>query len=328
MTIKADRNKNRYPYNIVRATIVAHVADSGASDRGLARVRGANACQAWILALFGKALFSESEDRRSVEPCSDFGISLPSMRARPTKLRLAKALAQAAEALEERHGFNASNGWSQVEAKDIPTNEAYGFYDEINQIGERFEMWELLSKAAEGASMTIKRGTRFRYAIADCNALWVVKRKLGREAWLAAVVNEPFEAGGRKFDSDYVGTERAFLVKDIERVLRMTAVFEAHDRNSDGFYESLSAGQTVHYHNGFGEYVRCVVSVGEGGERVLRAVALVGGWSDYNLKPESYYMGKIASGEPFRPHASTVYEHAKAGPFDPRGVIPVYSAPH
>jgi len=172
--------------------------------------------------------------------------------------------------------------------------------------------------------MTIKRGTLFRYVIADCNALWKVKRKSGREAWVAVVVNEPVEIGGRMYDSDYAGTERAFLAKDIEHVLRVTAAFEAMRHEGDDFYASLKAGETVHYHNGFGEYVRCIVVAGEDGKHALREAALVGEWSAYNLKPDSYHAKKIASGEPFKPSASNIYEHCKAGPFDPRGMAPVY----
>lgn len=161
----------------------------------------------------------------------------------------------------------------------------------------------------------VRIGTQFRSAIADANALWEVTAYMGNDVWRAAVVNEPMEINGEFYDSDYVGTVQVFEGDQIRRTLDFADIFTRKNRESDEFYESLQVGQIVHYHNGFGAFVRCEV-VTDGEKRLLKPIALVGEWRDYDLPKRlpngevslPYHPRGIAEGETFQPHATNVYE--------------------
>lgn len=130
-------------------------------------------------------------------------------------------------------------------------------------------------------------------------------------------------------------TIRGFRLKDardrVEGERRWAAQQEAHQRASEKFYEEY-LGKTVHYHNGFGEYVRCevvqapeevVVSRIKKGEPCLKKVALVGNWRSHNLRPDSYHVKGCREGDLVRPHLSNVYEFSKSlqkQEADPRGM--------
>jgi hypothetical protein len=83
--------------------------------------------------------------------------------------------------------------------------------------------------------------------------------------------------------------------------------------SSDAFFNGLKAGAVVHYSNGFGQFVRCVVT----DDKQLLPLALVGNWREFDLpkrqRDGTVYLGfhaeKIQEKSVFRPHASTVYEY-------------------
>jgi hypothetical protein len=175
----------------------------------------------------------------------------------------------------------------------------------------------------------VEKGLKFRYGHADGNPLWEVKRKLGGGSWLCVILNERFEHDGRMYDSDYAGTEKAFLEREIIGSIGLSAMFDTMRDEGEAWYDSLKVGQTVHYHNGFKQYVRCVVVKGRDvhlakdapDRNVLKATALVGEWRDYDLPKRGddgevipgHYADMVIKGETFRPNASNVYEYTKYG---------------
>lgn len=181
----------------------------------------------------------------------------------------------------------------------------------------------------------VSLGTQFRSVMADCNALWEVKRKRGRDTYECEVVNEPIEYEGRKFDSDFAGHRRVFGGEEIRQKLALAAMFDRSKDANKAFYASLEVGSTVHYHNAFGQYVRCEVVVApsddacvhaKAGDKCLKGVALVGNWKDWDLKPDSYHVRSIREEKLFQPHCSCVFEHAgKSHPNhpDPTGLEPI-----
>jgi hypothetical protein len=112
----------------------------------------------------------------------------------------------------------------------------------------------------------------------------------------------------------------------------MASIFAGKQQASNDFYASLAPGQVVHYHNGYGQFVRCEATV-EDGETKLLPTALVGNWKTHDL-PRRYPNGKvhlgfqaqrIADGETFKPNADFLYE--APGFNDRHGVDPTALAP-
>jgi hypothetical protein len=115
---------------------------------------------------------------------------------------------------------------------------------------------------------------------------------------------------------------RGLTVDEVRQQLRARRARDLLDKKNDDFYESLEVGQTVHYDHGFGAYVRCEVVLGShDGEsvvprKVLRSVALVGNWREYDLprrEPDGsitwgYQVEKIRDRSVFHPHESCIWE--------------------
>jgi hypothetical protein len=170
----------------------------------------------------------------------------------------------------------------------------------------------------------IKINDTFRSAYADSNALWKVIKKKSGDVYLCEIVNEPVEYDGKVFDGDYAGTQKVFLAQEVERSINFERVFDKIRQNHDEYYDSLVEGQIVHYHNGFGEYVRCRVNQ----DNKLVPFALVGNWRSHDLPkylPDGtvylpYRCKQIASQTPFKPNASNIFEYPEfsdKNKFDP-----------
>jgi hypothetical protein len=156
----------------------------------------------------------------------------------------------------------------------------------------------------------IRVGTRFSYAYLDSEPTWEVVEVLRRGVYRCHVVADEWQ-----------GTERVFAREEVERALALQARQEEDDRRQKDFYASLEMGQVVHYHDGFGCFIRCeVVRAPEGdrfvraGDICLREIALVGAWRAYDLEPDSFRRRSL--GKLMRPHALNVYENPRAT--DPR----------
>jgi hypothetical protein len=118
-------------------------------------------------------------------------------------------------------------------------------------------------------------------------------------------------------------TIRGLNRADIEAQIRYRRTLTNMFRQGDDWWAEQEIGATLHYHNGFGEYVRGEVVVLTDGDRAglkgIRPVALVGNWKPYDLpqrRPDGsvamgYHASKIVEGGPdaaWRPSDSCVYE--------------------
>lgn len=168
-------------------------------------------------------------------------------------------------------------------------------------------------------------GKRFRAVYADSNALWEVKRTRGRGVYVCEIVNEPIEYNGRMIDSDYAGTQKLFASEEIQQIEALEELLNKSAEKHEVFYQGLTLGSVVHYHHGFGQFIRCrvVVATGEDiareehcsvrlGETCLREEALVGAWRDYELRPGNYHVEGVKKGRIFRPHATNIFENPQA----------------
>lgn len=113
------------------------------------------------------------------------------------------------------------------------------------------------------------------------------------------------------------GLDLATVRRMVEAERKMREYFE----RADDFYEELEVGQIVHYHDAFGQFVRCEVVVApddeacvhaEKGEKCLREIALVGNWKDRDLRSDSYHMRGVREGHLFKPSAGCIYENPEA----------------
>lgn len=132
-------HKLRFPLNLVIAATQREKSSLN-NLQNQARTRGLHAARAWVLSCFEFKSNVDEQDRTC-----ELDISLP-QPINPTKLVFVQTLALVIDALEARYGFDVSNGYVQVLYKDISTNEAYGFYEELNQIADNFNLWDALPK--------------------------------------------------------------------------------------------------------------------------------------------------------------------------------------
>jgi hypothetical protein len=151
-------------------------------------------------------------------------------------------------------------------------------------------------------------GTKFRYHHADGQPMWKVTKVLRRGVYQCEVLED---------EPDWAGVERIFAREEIQRALSIQSMWDEVEDAHEAFYGSLEQGQIVHYHHGFGEFVRCQVTraTEDGwmflkGQTCLHAFALVGPWHDADLLPDAYRRGTL--GKLMRPNASNIYENPKA----------------
>lgn len=183
------------------------------------------------------------------------------------------------------------------------------------------------------AEKSVRLGQRFRSVIADANALWQVMEKHGTRAWICEVVNEPITVNGKTYPGDYAGTRKAFLTNEILSSVNWENSIQNSMDENDRYYRNLKVGETLHYHDGFDRFVRCVVVVHEGKQK-LKRVALVGDWKLPDLPKRryngdidfGYHAERVLKGELFDPHYSNIYESpgfTRKDVHDPRSMKPV-----
>lgn len=154
--------------------------------------------------------------------------------------------------------------------------------------------------------------TTFRSTYADSNALWCVVEKKSKDCFLCEIVNEVFEFEGKTYNGDYAGVQKVFLKSEIQQAVGWQEFWNDVHSDHDNFYNNLKVGQIVHYHNGFGSYVRCEVVEG----KKLKSVALLGNWHSHELPQrlptgeilDTYWSKQIKEGELTKPNASNIWE--------------------
>lgn len=166
-------------------------------------------------------------------------------------------------------------------------------------------------------------GTTFRSQHADGNPLWRVVKARGSGTWDCVVDETEF---------DWAGTRKVFGTEEISRSLASDAMWKDLQGRTEDFWTSVRPGQTLHYHDSFGRYVRGVVVDGKNREGrnalVMKPTALVGKWdrvmdlphwSDAGFFREGgYHAKRIAEGgETFQPNPSSIWESSEFA--HPRG---------
>lgn len=166
-------------------------------------------------------------------------------------------------------------------------------------------------------------GTTFSYHYADANPTWTVIAARGGDTWDCRIEE----------DLDYTGASKVFSTQEIQSSRNLTAAIDNMMSEHDTFWSTRTIGEVLHYHNGFGQFVRGEVVVGYG-EKVLLPTALVGNWREYDLARYEndgspivpYYCRKIMEREPFQPNYTNIYEADNTlseREADPRSMTPL-----
>jgi hypothetical protein len=164
-------------------------------------------------------------------------------------------------------------------------------------IGEKLE--NLLGKkfpigVADGQAIyeVVKVGLK------NCRVKWVEDNDINPDGYVAVI-----------------GEEGQLSTDVVLQKVSWEEQMDLHTRQSENWHNSHEIGSVVHYHNGFASYIRCEIVVGPKGHEeyegvaCCKPIALVGKWSDYDLKWDSYHVEKVRTGDLFRPHASNIWEY-------------------
>lgn len=117
--------------------------------------------------------------------------------------------------------------------------------------------------------------------------------------------------------------ERGLRLSDARSMVESYRASAARVKSEDAWWDSLEPGTILHYHNGFGEYVRCEVvvqawnsvSAHHDAAPCLQPIALVGNWDKFHAP---YHAKKVHDRTgAWRPSTGCVYEHPDFCP--PRG---------
>ena len=169
------------------------------------------------------------------------------------------------------------------------------------------------------ARITIKVGTKFRQVYCDGNPEWVVTRKI------TAPRSNSFVYEAKIVDTAEWGeVVKVFTKKELRRIVMLQNMFAAERSKSDNFYKTIAPGSVVHYHHGFGAFVRCLVVEKPASHepdsalvKLLKPIALVGKWDALDLPRRfsdgsvdlGYQAEQIVNEKCFTPHASNIFEH-------------------
>ncbi len=156
--------------------------------------------------------------------------------------------------------------------------------------------------------MQIRIGTRFHYNYADGNPEWEVVEKVGSDCWQCLIIGDPET-------TDYANARQPFDREQITNAVRSAESLDDDHRAMDHWYESQAVGSIVHYHNGFGQFVRCEIVDAEG-KHQLKPIALVGNWPPHELPHREddgrihlpYHAAGVKGDKAWRAHWSNIYE--------------------
>lgn len=171
--------------------------------------------------------------------------------------------------------------------------------------------------------MKIGIGTKFNSGYADGMATWEVVRSRGANTWDCEIVAPSL---------DGLGVQKVFGGEEIERALKRAAHFSRVIDENTAWWSARKVGEIVHYHNGFGQFVRGEI-VDVNGEKKMRPIALVGNYREYDLPIRNRdgsinhrQASTVAKGEPFAPNYGNMYEsdpRSTRFSLDPRPLEPI-----
>lgn len=128
--------------------------------------------------------------------------------------------------------------------------------------------------------------------------------------------------------------ERGLELSDVVPQIEFERKMRAKASVVDEWWDSQEVGTILHYHNSFGEFVRCEVVDGpwtsafEGGRegKHLQPIALVGEWK--LLNPEGYHAKKVITRTGgWRPAVGNIYEHPDYVSRSDKGIDPTNLEP-
>jgi len=170
------------------------------------------------------------------------------------------------------------------------------------------EKW--LEKVKEGYRKLAKGdliGEEVRFQIADGYARYMVIKQ--RPLTVVHLdVGDGYQAHGP--------TIHGLRLGDVEAQVEADRQWKAYAEQQAREYEKLLEDHSVlHYHDGFGQFIRCEVVVAEEdrdhikkGDKCLKETALVGKWKPHDLRSDSYRMKCIREGRVMLPNVSNIYE--------------------
>ena len=137
----------------------------------------------------------------------------------------------------------------------------------------------------------ITPGMTFPYHLLDSNPLWRVVKHRGGDTWDCIVTDESL---------DYAGTHKVFGGEEIRRAKASEAMWNNLHNEHDSWWHARKIGETVHYSNGFGQFVRgrIIHEISEefpDGRNVMVCEALVGKWRAHEL-PHYDAAGQLQEG--------------------------------
>lgn len=207
--------------------------------------------------------------------------------------------------------------------------DAEGHYDHDRTTAAETKWLDELKAKLRAKNAGALVGETVKWSAADGYAVYIITKQ--RPLTLKHVaLGDAYQTNG--------ATIRGFRLQDakaqVESDRKWKAYADERRRTHKDFYEGLNVGAVVHYHNSFGQFVRCQVVIapvatdGHGsfkkGDKVLKQVALVGNWRAHDLHPDSYHRRSIREGTLMRPGAQNVYECSEADDArchgDPRGM--------
>ena len=172
----------------------------------------------------------------------------------------------------------------------------------------------------------VTKDLEFHAPHADGMSLWIVKRHLGSGSWLCEIKG-----------LEWSGTQKPFMANEILHAIHVPLAINSMVDEMDDFLQKQPEGAYLHYHNGFGQYIRKIVVKHEG-KNWVKDVALVGNWERYDLPRRNsdgtenwpFSAKSVRDGELHdKLQISTLYEHPGFRPFggarhfDPRTAEPI-----
>lgn len=198
----------------------------------------------------------------------------------------------------------------KVYSSPVKFQPNYGIAYEAEQKREAAHQAELKTWLKDNGYGGANTGRVASFPVADGAALYMIGEGTGSKKDI--LVHLPYGDG-----YNYVHVSR-LTKKDILASARHDEAVAKLSAKRAGWWAGLKVGATVHYDNGFGEFVRGVI-VKHKGENKMRPTALVGGWKAHDL-PKRMYTGEVICGtyasrlrgetenEPMQPNSANMFE--------------------
>ncbi len=157
-------------------------------------------------------------------------------------------------------------------------------------------------------------GTTFTAPLADSRSIFTVIEARGGDTYQCEVKADPIYGP----NIDWFGHRKVYGGEEIRAELSQERMWATLRKSANEFWASRKVSEIVHYHNGFGQYVRGeIVRVDD--QNKMMPIALVGNWSKHDLPRRqsdgsvfySYHVKKIrfpGEDSSFQPNDSNVWE--------------------